>query len=100
MRFEIIRIVDGRWFDAEGYERTPAACGALPADAGYYAVFRRTDGSNAPRGHPVRSIGPFTTEGAAGEAALLRIATESGAQSLDHRTLPQRHRQCVDELRS
>jgi len=81
MHFEIIRVVEGCWFDAEGYERTPTASRLSPPTAGYYVFFRGANVPTPARHGDMSRIGPFASEGAAGEAARRRLAADEASDA-------------------
>ena len=83
--FEIVRVVEGCWFDAEGYERTPPLGGGVPAASGYYVRFREPSDPTRAWSGDTPGIGPFASEGVAGKVAHSQLAMDRSAPPCNER---------------
>ena len=62
---EVMRLVDGRLFDAESYERSELLDESVAGGPGYYVVVWPADAAQAPQGTRPSFMGPFPSPGLA-----------------------------------
>jgi hypothetical protein len=56
---EVMRLVDGRLFDAESYERSELLDASFAGAAGYYVVVWASDATRVRQSARPRFVGPF-----------------------------------------
>ena len=56
---EVMRLIEGRLFDAESYERTELLRGPFAGESGYYVVVWSSATADCPDQFLARLVGPF-----------------------------------------